>query len=50
MQQKLEYISARTNGFVPFVNSRGPSESDTIIKESGYTYSDTYKWEKKEKK
>ena len=29
------------------VNSRGPEESDTIIKDSGYDYSATYKWEKK---
>ncbi|XP_073228786.1 glucose-6-phosphate 1-dehydrogenase X-like [Porites lutea] len=27
--------------------SRGPAESDTLIKDSGFLYSDTYKWEKK---
>ena len=32
-----------------FVNSRGPEESDTLIKESGFVYSDTYKWQKKTK-
>ena len=31
--------------FFPF--SRGPAESDTLIKDSGFLYSDTYKWEKK---
>ncbi|XP_066030222.1 glucose-6-phosphate 1-dehydrogenase-like [Pocillopora verrucosa] len=30
--------------------SRGPLESDTLIKDSGFLYSGTYKWEKKAKK
>ena len=33
-----------------FINSRGPEESDTLIKDSGFVYSDTYKWQKKVKK
>jgi len=32
------------------LNSRGPEESDTLIKESGFVYSDTYKWQEKAKK
>lgn len=30
--------------------SRGPLESDQLIKDSGFVYSGTYKWEKKPEK
>ena len=33
-----------------FLDSRGPLESDTLIKDSGFLYSGTYKWEKKANK
>lgn len=33
-----------------FLVSRGPLESDQLIKDSGFVYSGTYKWEKKAEK
>lgn len=33
-----------------FLVSRGPLESDQLIKDSGFVYSGTYKWEKKPEK
>ena len=36
--------------FFFFLDSRGPLESDTLIKDSGFLYSGTYKWEKKANK
>ena len=39
-----------TKSFVILLFSRGPLESDTLIKAGGFVYSETYKWQKGTKK